>query len=235
MKSTDEQSAIEGIAKFLSGSNYKNEKIDIAFKVLDSLMPALLSSIFTIYSAVSSSFVYNYSLFLYNGSIIIFIFFLLGIMWYPVFKVASKVMRIKGVTILRQISNNEDTYRIIDKFKPIREGNPMGAIKSTIYELSEVAFVILFPGGFSDVLIGMAENSPTIGLNGTGQLELGCILVTASIVFLFITALRYKNKAKKQYAMKIYEMKNLVYKINEKLEKSPRLEILFDNIEESGM
>lgn len=75
MKSTDEQSAIEGIARFLLGPNYKNEKTDIAFKVLDSLMPASLSSIFTIYSAVSSSFVYNYSLFLYNGSIIIFIFF----------------------------------------------------------------------------------------------------------------------------------------------------------------
>jgi hypothetical protein len=228
--------AVKRLSESLSGYVFDNEKLNITIKVLDRLMPALLSSIFTIFSAVSSSFVYGFSEFLYNSSIFVILLFNLGIIFYPLLKAGSKKIRIKGVKVERKIKVNEDDRSkpiVRDNFKPIYEKNPIGAVKSTFVELSEVAFIILFPGGLSDVLIGISENSPTIGLNGTGQLELGIILVTVSLLFLFITIARNVHDAKHKLAKKMIEMKDLIYDINEMLGKSPNLIVLLDNTEET--
>jgi len=171
---TDEQ--IKRLSEFLSGIDFKNERINLAIYTLDRIMPAILSSLFTIYSTISSSFIYGYSEILYQSSLFIGVLFTISIVVYPVLKVASKSWKVIGFKVTRQVfenKNNPDILDILDNYKPIYQNNVKNAIKSTFSELSEFVFVILFPGGVSDILIGIAESTSSKGINGMNQIVTG--------------------------------------------------------------
>lgn len=172
---------------------------------------------FTILFATTSSVVYDFSTFLLNISLIIVTFFSLGLVFYAVLRVTAKMQRIIGVEVWRNVKedeSNRDEFYIIDHFKAIYEEN---LIKSVFSELSEFAFVIIFPGRISDILIGITENTPLIRINGTNQIELEIVIVLFSILFLLNNILKQVKKAKHKVDKRRKEMRSHMHQIIEKL------------------
>ncbi|GGM72741.1 hypothetical protein GCM10007108_08570 [Thermogymnomonas acidicola] len=109
--------------------------------------------------------------------------------------------RIIGVEVWRKSRYDDRELAVIDAYKPIYEKNIKKSIKSVFTELSEFAFVIIFPGSIADILVGVAENYPEIAINGNNQIELGVILLVFSILFLTMNV-RNHLRATKQKANK---------------------------------
>ncbi|MCL4420223.1 MAG: hypothetical protein M1477_00845 [Candidatus Thermoplasmatota archaeon] len=237
MKKFYSDDSINKISDSLLGDIFHNERIDICTDALNKIAPALLSSLFTIFSIISSSFVYDFSPFLNGSWVIIGMFFFVGLSYYAVWGIVSKIWRIIGFEGERNVEeseNNKGASNIMDfSIKRIYANNLIKSIKSTLSELCELVFVIIFPGGVSDILIGFAENSQKIGLNGTNQIWEGIILVSFSILSLSAIIVRQVKVSKHNSVKRRKEMRTYMSLIIEKLEKDPYVKILFDNDQDS--
>lgn len=222
---TDEQTKI--LSKFLSGIDFKNEKNNLTIYALDRIMPAILSSLFTIYSTISSSFIYDYSEILYQSSFFIIALFTGSIIYYPTFKVLSKSRKIIGFKVYRQVSEYKNNSDILDDYKLIYRNNVKNAIDSTFSELSEFVFVILFPGGVSDILIGIAESTSGIGINGMNQMVTGIILVIFSVIFLLNTVRRHKAIGRKKMAQNYIKINTIIHDVQKTLDSKHNLTYYF--------
>lgn len=220
MKEWYNEDSVNKLSDSILGYYTHNDRINVYANIFYKFAPALLSSLFTILSATTSSVVYDFSTFLLNISLIIVTFFSLGLVFYAVLRVTAKMQRIIGVEVWRNVKedeSNRDEFYIIDHFKTIYEENLIKYIKSAFSELSEFAFVIIFPGWISDILIGIAENTPVIRINGTNQIELEIVIVLFSILFLLNNILKQVRKAKHKVDKRRKEMRSHMHQIIEKL------------------
>ncbi len=232
MKEWYNENSVNKLSDSILGYDSRNDRINVYMDVLGKFAPAILSSLFTILSAITSSVEYGFSLFLFSSSLIIATCFSLGLVFYAVFSVIAKMQRIIGVEVWRNVKDgekNEGAFYIVDSYKPIYEENLIKSIKSAFSELSEFAFVIIFPGGITDILIGIAENSPVIRINGTNQIELGMVIVLISILFLLNNIIKQVKETKHKVDKRRKEMRSYMHQIIEKLEKYPHFKVLFDS------
>lgn len=229
------EDSVKKLSNALLDIHSHNEKIIISVDVLDKLIPVLLSSLFTIFSAITSSFIYDYSSLLYNIAYIIGLIFGIILFLYILYKVGSKMWTFSGIEAWRKIyiQQTDKHSELRDRYKGIYEKNLIKSIKSMLYELSEVAFVILFPGGICDILIGIAQNSPQIGLNGTIQIEKGIALVFFSILFLSVTIIGQVKRSKNRLYKKREKMESHIREIDKILVESSYCKFFFkkDEIE----
>ena len=233
MKELYTEDSINKLSASLSGYGTHNNRIQKFTVILNKLAPALLSSLFTIYSSISSSFLVGFSPLLYYSSFLFGEAFVLGIVFYLISRFFSKMWRIIGVEVWRKFGNDDSGLYVIDSYKPIYEKNMKKSIKSAFTEISEFAFVIIFPGSIYDILIGVTENSPNIAINGINQIELGVTLLVFSILFLIMNVRNHLKVTKQKVNKNREEMRSYLRQIIDTLEKSPHFRVLFDSDLES--
>lgn len=216
-----EEVIIEKMALDLSDTIAKDKRRFKVYYLIKSFAPAFLSSLFTVLSAITSLSLYSFSLFLYEIYLFLIAAFIFGLFLLILNAISSKYYAIKEIVVnlgnIKQTGNK--SYESKTRIKRISEKNLWKSIKLTVVELSEFAFLILFPGGLVDILVGYAKSSIGDGLNGMNQIIYGLILISFSLIFFTLTVIRHGRAADNKFNANVNKTKEMLKIINSKVEE----------------
>jgi hypothetical protein len=213
----------EQMAKFYAN----NERSDLLLEVWSRLFPLVLSSLITVYSIISASLFYGLSYLIYISSIVLIILIVITLYSIP-FMVLLNTLILKGLKVSRSATwsdTSENKLIIRTSYSSVFEKNYRQAIKKTMDDQLSTAFVIFFPGGIADILLGIVGNMPSIGINTNNQIITGIAFLSISIILLIFTVRRYVSNVKERKNIETSKMSQLLEIIQVELEKWPCLEV----------
>ncbi len=216
----------EVLAKYLTF----NDKSDFMIGVWAKVFPLLLSSLIAAYSVVTTSFFYGFSGLIDNVSILILLISFLLSLFSISFMVVLNGQILVGLNIQRSTPIYDklaDEYMVQYFYTPIYRDNIRIAIKKTIDDLLSTAFVILFPGGIADIVLGIATNDPEIGVNTIGQVITGIVFTAISVILLAFTVRSEAIILKKTKSVETNKMKSIIEKVQREMQKSGKIRIVF--------
>ncbi len=184
--------------------------------------PLMLSSLIAVYSIITTSVFYdinqmaNLSFYILMASILIF-----------VFSIFIMLIQNTGMLVELRVSKEIVENKVRYLYKRIYDDSIVRSIKKTTNELSSTAFVILFPGGISDIILGIVSNDPQIGINSTGQIITGIVFVVISILLLLNSVRVEQRSLKKSQAGETDRMRLIIEKVQEALLKTEEIRVIF--------
>lgn len=208
-----------------------NDRFYLIVGVWARLFPLLLSSLIAVYSVITASFFYGLSGLIDNTSIAVIQISIL----ITIFSISSIIIINSQILVELRISKRitgydklKDQYTVRYEYRPIYEDRLKRAIKKTANDLLSTAFVILFPGGIADILLGIVANDPEIGIDTTGQVITGIVFTAISTVLLAFTIKAEAHSIKRLKEAETNRMKSIIEKVQEELLKSESIRVIFD-------
>ena len=207
-----------------------NDRAFLIIGIWVKLFPIILSSLVAVYSIVTSSIFYdlnlvvNVSIYLLMTSIFVSIASI-SLMLELNSEVLQELRIYKKIT---KVDKSSDEYTIQYLYRPIYDNSIGKSIKKTASELLTTAFVILFPGGIADVVLGIASNDPQIGINSTGQVITGIIYLVISAMLLLYTIRVETKSLKKTKTDETERMKRIIEKVQADPLKTEVIRVIFD-------
>ncbi len=207
-----------------------NDRAFFIMGIWVKLFPIILSSLIAVYSIVTTSIFYdlnlvvNVSVYLLIASIFVSVGSI-SLMLILNSEIIAELRIYKRITKYDKLS---DEYTIQYLYKPIYDNSIWRSIKKTASELLTTAFVILFPGGIADVVLGIASNDPQIGINSTGQVIMGVVFLTISAILLSYTIRVEAESLKKTKKDETDRMKRIIEKVQSEPLKTEVMRVIFD-------
>ena len=206
---------------------------DMGFYIIGlwvKFFPIILSSLVAVYSVITTSIFYdinqvaNLSFYILMASILISVFSIYIIL------TLNRNMLIELKIFKNVIGKDELTgeYAVQYIYKPIYDDDIARSIKKTANELLSTAFVILFPAGISDIILGFASNDPQIGINSTGQIITGVGFLAFSMLLLLHSIRVEKRNLKKSKAKETDTMRLIIEKVQEVPLKTEEIRVIFN-------
>lgn len=207
------------MAKFYAN----NERFDLWLEVWSKLFPLILSSLIAVYSIISASLFYGLSNLIYTSSVVLLILIVFTLYSVP-FIVLLNAQILKGLKVTRSVRRSETSENeliIRQLYSPVFEKNYWQAIKKTIDDQLSTAFVIFFPGGIADIILGIVGNMPSIGINTISQIITGIVFLSISIILLIFTVKKEASDVKERKNLETSKMIKLLETIQVELNKWP--------------
>ncbi len=220
----------ETINKLLANHLASNDRDFFIIGIMAKFLPLFLSSIVAVYSVLTSSFFYDVNLVAISSVYITIIAF--GVSGFSIF-----TMIIKNGDVLLELKINKDVsemdkdsgeYSVLYRYRNIYDNNIVRSIKKTANELLSTAFVILFPAGISDIILGIAFYDLNLGIYSIGQVVTGFVFLAISLMLLLYSVrIEYRN-LKKTKRKDTDIMRRIIEKVQEFPLKSEEISVKFD-------
>lgn len=215
--------------KILANGLASNDRSSFFIEMWVRFFPIILSSFVAVYSIITTSFFSD------NNQVVNLSFYiLLACILFSIFSIYNMVTLNQNMLVELKISKKifEDAkssggYNVQCLYKPIYDSSIVRAIKKTANELSSTAFVILFPGGISDIILGFASNDAQIGIYSTGQIITGIVFLALSVLLLLHSILLERRNLSKSKAKETDTMRIIIEKVQANLLKEEEIRVLF--------
>lgn len=216
------------INEILANDLASNDRSSFLIEIWVKFFPIILSSLVAVYSIITTSFFYyisqvaNLSLYILLVCIFLSIFSIYNMVTLnqsmPVeLKISKKV----------ELSKTSKEYSVQYLYKPIYDNSVVRSIKKTANELPSTAFVILFPGGISDIILGFASNDPQIGIYSTGQIITGIVFLAISVLLLLHSIMLERRNLRKSKAKETDTMRLIIEKVQAGPLKEEEIRVIF--------
>lgn len=224
------RSSLEDIYDHLARWLTRNEKSDLRWDIYARLFPVVLSSLVTIFSVLSSSIYFYFSYIVQEiAQIILFFIIPITMATLPI-EIYDNMSELIGLNVSKVLIKEEGTDPLIGlDYSPVRKTNLFKGLKKTFEGLISTAFVILFPAGIVDIVLGYAADDPKIGINTTSEIITGLVLFGISVILLILSIKQEKTNIKKEKDVKTGQMKKLKTKIQEKLITENHVSLIIDD------
>ena len=228
-KEKTEISSLEDASNYLARWLTHNEKIDLPWDILARLFPVVLSSLVTIFSVLTSSIYFDFSYIVQAIALDTFVFIITFSIFTLLIMISYNMSELTGLKVSKVFIKEEGTdQRIMLDFSPDRRTNLFKGLKKTFEGLTSTAFVILFPAGIVDIVLGYAAYDPKIGIDTTWEIITGLVFIGISVILLILSIKQEKNNIKKEKDIKTEQMKKLITKILEKLRTENHVSLILD-------
>jgi hypothetical protein len=218
------------INKILANHLASNDRGFFIVEMCVKFFPIILSSLIAVYSIITTSIFYdtnqvaNLSFYILMASVLVFVLSIY------IMLLLNKNMLVE-LRISKKIiehSRPSDEYTVQYLYKPIYDDSIVRSIRKTASELSSTAFVILFPGGIADIVLGFASNDPQIGINSTGQIITGIVFLAFSMLLLLHSIRVEQRNLKKSKAKETDTMRIIIEKVQEVPLKTEEIRVIFN-------
>ena len=191
--------------------------------------PIILSSLVAVYSIITTSFFYDI-----NQIANLSFYILLACILFSIFSIYNMLTLNQSTLVELKISKkifehakSSKEYNVQFIYKPIYDSSIVRSIKKTANELSSTAFVILFPGGISDIILGFASNDPQIGIYSTGQIITGIVFLALSVLLLLHSIQLERRNLRKSKAKETDTMRTIIEKVQADPLKEEEVRVIF--------
>jgi hypothetical protein len=224
-----EISSFEDAYDYLARWLTDNERTDLTWDILSRLFPVVLSSLVTIFSVLTSSIYFDFIHIVQVIALVTLIFIITFSMLTVPIMISYNMSELTGLKVSKVLIKGEDTdQRIMLDFSPDRKTNLFKGLKKTFEGLTSTAFVILFPAGIVDIVLGYAPYDPKIGIDTTWEIITGLVFIGISVILLSLSIKQEKTNIKKEKDVKTGQMKKLITKIMEKLRTENHASLILD-------
>ena len=219
------EDAYDYLARWLTD----NERGDLTWDISSRLFPVVLSSLVTIFSVLTSSIYFDFIHIVQVIALVTLIFIITFSMLTVPIMISYNMSELTGLKVSKVLIKGEDTdQRIMLDFSPDRKTNLFKGLKKTFEGLTSTAFVILFPAGIVDIVLGYAAYDPKIGIDTTWEIITGLVFIGISIILLILSIKQEKTNIKKEKDVKTGQMKKLITQIMEKLRTENHASLILD-------
>ena len=215
--------------EILANDLASNDRSSFFIEMWVKFFPIILSSLVAVYSIITTSFFYYI-----NQVANLSFYILLACILFSIFSICIMLTLNKDTLVELKISKkifehakSSKEYNVQFIYKPIYDSSIVRSIKKTANELSSTAFVILFPGGISDIILGFASNDPQIGIYSTGQIITGIVFLAISVLLLLHSILLERRNLKKSKAKETDTMRTILYKVQADPLKEEEIRVIF--------
>lgn len=206
-----------------------NDRSYFFIEIWAKFFPIILSSLIAVYSIISASVFSDV-----NQVVSLSFYILLACILFSVFSVYNMLMLNLSILLELRISKriveydkSSKEYSVKHLYKPIYKNSVVRSIKKTATELSSTAFVILFPGGISDIILGFASNDPQIGIYSTGQIITGIVFFAISVLLLIHSIMIEERDMKKSKAKETDALRKILEKVQADPLKEEEIRVIF--------
>ena len=213
-------------------ANYlaSNDRGSFIIEMCVKFFPIILSSLIAVYSIMTTSILSDI-----NQVANLSFYILMASIFFSVFLILIMVMSNKDMLVELRISKNIielaeplNEFTVQHLYERIYDDSIVKSIKKTANELSGTAFLILFPAGIYDIVLGLAFNDPQIGINSTGQIITGIVFLAFSMLLLLYSILVETRNLKKSKAKEVDTMRLIIEKVQEDLLKKEEIRVIFN-------
>lgn len=221
------EDAYDSLARWLT----YNEKSDLWLDIYSRLFPVVLSSLVTIFSVLTSSIYFHFSYIVQEAALVTLVYiaipFSILTLW---IMISNNMSELTGLKVSKFLIKKEGTDSIIGlDYSPVHKSNLFKGLKKTFVGLLSTAFVILFPAGIVDIVLGYAAYDPKIGINTTWEIITGIVFIGISFILLILSIKQEKTNIKKEKDVKTEQMKKLIMEIQEKLRTENHVSLIIDD------
>ena len=217
------------INEILANDLASNDRTSFFIEMWVKFFPIILSSLVAVYSIITTSFFYYI-----NRVANLSFYILLACILFSIFSICIMLTLNKDTLVelkiskkIVELSKPSKEYSVQYLYEPIYDNSVVRSIKKTANELSSTAFVILFPGGISDIILGFASNDPQIGIYSTGQIITGIVFLAISVLLLLHSILLERRNLKKSKAKETDTMRIIIEKVQADPLKEEEIRVIF--------